>query len=261
MNKCIHCEGTGKAACKTCNGEGKVTCSRCGGSGREMSICPTCTKGKVADPRSFDDEPTLVCPDCHGEWQKDVGPCKACNGTGKKSCEFCKGSGKEICELCEGTGSVDIESMCKSVIDVAEEIGEYDSNRWNVCINKITSDMAAAIFDAANRGVGIAAYVASTLCADYEELAGGEDAYDKYHTTAIASNNKIALYMYWVGGIIECGGMEEDIITDIKKSAEQGYVPALALLAGHYYDCGDDGEVCTADWSKALECWKSRTAC
>ena len=161
MEKCVCCEGTGKVACKTCNGEGKIACSVCGGNGREVSVCPTCKKGYVPDPRSFDDEATLVCPDCHGEWQKDIGPCKSCNGTGKISCETCDGSGKVWCEFCNGTGSVNIESICKSLINVAVEFGdEFEIKDIVIYKERIDSNMAIAIFDAAKRGVGIAAYVA-----------------------------------------------------------------------------------------------------
>ena len=256
MDKCIKCEGTGKVTCKTCNGEGKVTCSACGGSGREISICPTCTKGKVPDPRSLDDEPTVVCPDCHGEWQKDVGPCKACNGTGKVTCATCEGAGKVACDLCNGSGNIDIESMCKSLINMAEEVGPNCSNRDDARIfkDRITSDMAAAIFDAANNGVGIAAYVASCLCQDdeYEEYAGDKVDYE-YCRSAAVSGNMIAQYMY-ITNTDEDWGADDDW-EEIKKSAEQGFVPALELLAGVYYNSKSD-DCCVIDLPKSLECWK-----
>ena len=252
MNKCIHCEGTGKAACKTCNGEGKVTCPTCGGSGREMSICPTCTKGKVADPRSFDDEPTLVCPDCHGEWQRDVGLCKECNGTGKVTCATCKGQGHLTCDFCKGTGSVDIESMCKSVINVAIEFDWSSDDELNVCKKRITPEMAAVIFDAANHGVAIAAYVAAALCWDYEEYAAGKYMWD-YLKEAADAGNMIAQYM----SIVMIDGEwteDEENWQCLKRSAEQGYVPALAVIAMFYY--GEYSDEDGHDWHKALECWK-----
>lgn len=255
MNKCIHCEGTGKAACKTCNGEGKVTCSTCGGSGREMSICPTCTKGKVADPRSFDDEPTLVCPDCHGKWQRDVGPCKACNGTGKVTCATCEGQGRRTCYFCHGTGSVDIEAMCRSLLDVAEECDiVHDDYHHDLNVNKnhITHEMAVAIYDAANRGVGIASYVAAALCYDFPECAGDRDFWD-YLKSAADAGEGIAQFMYTTANDEEWGGDEEDWAY-LKKSAEQGFVPALEVLAAIYYTDESNGR--KRDLQKALECWK-----
>lgn len=258
MDKCTNCEGVGNISCNTCNGVGMMTCPACGGSGREISICPTCTNGKVADPRSFEDEPTLVCPDCHGEWQKDVGPCKACNETGKVICTTCEGRGHLICDLCHGTGSFDvehIESMCRRFVNVAEEQDVLDDD-CNHCLNVdkqlITPEMVAPIFNAANHGSNIASYVAAVLCDDFPEYAGEKDFWD-YLTAATEAGDMIAQYMYTVANDEEWGEDEDDW-TYLKKSAEQGFVPALEVLAAVYY--GSDSEDRGKDLRKALECWK-----
>lgn len=246
MEKCKCCEGTGNVKCKTCTGEGSVSCPVCEGNGKEIVICPTCTKGYVPDPRSMDDEPTLKCPDCHGEWKRDLGPCKECNGTGKVMCASCGGTGKEKCGACEGTGSIDIEAMCTSLINVADEC------QLSIYEDRVNPDMAVVIFDAANRGVGVAAYVADRIGESYKELAGKKDFFD----LAVKADNMFARYVYCAGSF---GELDEDDVMCFKTWADKGFVPALEILAleyqGIHHFC-EDCEGTEEDLQKSLACWK-----
>lgn len=62
--------------CSTCNGrrtaspQGVKRCSRCGGS------------GQIFEQRGFFSM-SMTCPQCHGEGQMIVDPCKECNGEGR----------------------------------------------------------------------------------------------------------------------------------------------------------------------------------
>lgn len=116
--ECSACSGKGfvPGPCKKCGGKGVVTCSVCNGEGREYKIvCQTCHKGYVTDTRSLDDD-KMLCPDCHGNYREDVGPCKECNGKGELSCESCKGTGKTVCATCKGKGKV----SCAEFIEVVQ---------------------------------------------------------------------------------------------------------------------------------------------
>ena len=113
---CEYCNGTGIAKCETCGGNGKVTCPECDGSGKSYFICPECDNGRVPDPRAMDDDETMTCPTCHGEYKKEVGACKTCKGTGKVECQPCHGSGKVECQACNATGKFDVEKIVKAAI-------------------------------------------------------------------------------------------------------------------------------------------------
>ena len=217
-----------KEFCPNCHGEyeRKKTCERCGGTG------------------------TRSCPSCDG--QKIV-QCSACEGKGKVACKSCNGKGEKECGLCRGVGSYDIETLCKSVIDIAEERGDCDNLPF-VCKERVTEEMAAVIFDAANRGISIAACVAAGLCREgkFEKYAGDKNhPWCDYLRPAAEAGDKIAQYMLPASNDEE---LEEEDWEWLKKSAEQGFVPALEMLAACYYEV--DGDDHKKDLHKALECWQ-----
>ncbi len=124
--ECSACSGKGYVSgpCKKCGGKGVVTCPVCGGEGKEFKIvCQTCHEGYVTDSRSLDDDKTL-CPDCHGNYREDLGPCKKCGGKGEIVCESCNGAGKTKCEACKGKGKI----SCWDFIEVVQlsSIDEFD---------------------------------------------------------------------------------------------------------------------------------------
>ena len=124
--ECSACSGKGYVSgpCKKCGGKGVVTCPVCGGEGKEFKIvCQTCHEGYVTDSRSLDDDKTL-CPDCHGNYREDLGPCKKCGGKGEIVCESCNGAGKTKCEACKGKGKI----SCWDFIDVVQlrSVDEFD---------------------------------------------------------------------------------------------------------------------------------------
>lgn len=257
MDKCIHCEGTGKATCKTCGGDGKVACSACGGSGRETSICPTCTKGYVPDPRSMDDEPTLKCPDCHGEWQKDIGPCKECNGTGRIRCSDCEGTGKKVCSACGGVGELDVVALCKKLIDIKS------SSNIEIHKDQITADMVPIIQNAADNGVGLATVIMGNLYAyglKVDEKVVVEENSEKamaYLRKGAEVGDCIAQGTY---GLWQCIGIgvKEDVQTGFPwfvKAGANGNIESLYLMAidGYIYDEYGQGR----NLIKSLECFKA----
>lgn len=110
--ECVWCHGAGEHTCGTCNGEGKLTCPDCNGKGTTFSICPDCHEGRVLDPMGEEDDDTMPCPTCHGNYKTESGKCKTCGGSGKVECKSCEGKGKEFCELCDGDGEIDVETFC-----------------------------------------------------------------------------------------------------------------------------------------------------
>ena len=110
--ECVCCPGAGEHTCSTCNGEGKLTCPDCNGKGTTFSICPDCHEGRVLDPMGEEDDDTMPCPTCHGNYKTESGKCKTCGGSGKVECKNCEGKGKEFCELCDGDGEIDVEAFC-----------------------------------------------------------------------------------------------------------------------------------------------------
>ena len=136
--KCDECNGSGKHQCHSCSGSGKETCSRCGGTGNEIKTCPVCDHGKVEKTRwincskchgsgiegySHSGHPYScsrcngrgqvketyheICPNCHGEYRKNLGTCKSCGGTGRRTCSSCGGKKVVQCDKCSGTGQAD----------------------------------------------------------------------------------------------------------------------------------------------------------
>ena len=127
MIECRACSGKGFVVCKTCGGNTTVKCPDCGGEGREYKIiCHTCHKGYVTDTRSLDDDKTL-CPDCHGNYCEDLGPCKKCDGKGVLSCETCNETGKTECTVCKGKGKISFWDFIEVVYpkDVDEFVRKY----------------------------------------------------------------------------------------------------------------------------------------
>jgi len=62
-------------------------CDSCGGTGAKgrnsLKKCPTCNgRGRVQYSQGFFSF-TQTCPDCHGEGEIIVSPCKECNGSGR----------------------------------------------------------------------------------------------------------------------------------------------------------------------------------
>lgn len=290
---CGKCSGHGKVACADCGGSGVktdkcpvcnagkvvktrwVTCHHCNGTGRRIWArgtertwrCPYCEgHGQVRE--KYEE----FCPNCHGEYLRKK-PCERCGGTGtrtcsscdgqkivkclgcggsgKIACKSCSGRGEVECGLCKGVGSYDVKTLCKSLIDIAEERGDCESLPF-VCKARITDEVASAILDAANRGVEFAACVAAGICSDekYEALVGGK-AYWEYLKPAAESGDKIAQYMLPASSDEE---LEEEDWDWVKKSAGQGFVPALEMLAACYYEV--DGDERKKDLHKALDCWQ-----
>lgn len=141
--ECSFCSGKGFVPCKTCGGNTTVKCPDCGGEGREYKICKTCHKGYVTDTRSLDDDKTL-CPDCHGNYREDLGPCKKCDGKGVLSCESCNGTGKTECPVCKGKGKISIWDFIEVVYpkDIDEFIsicGEKHQghNVWGLSLDRL----------------------------------------------------------------------------------------------------------------------------
>ena len=199
-----------------------------------------------------------ICPNCHGEWQKPAGPCEKCNGTGKITCASCKGTGKEECSLCKGIGSIDVEAICKQLIDVS-------SNSYvEIHKDKITADMVRAIQDAADKGIGSATVVMGLLY-DYGLKINGK--------TVLASNDKKAMDYYRKGaeagdalaqgnyaeGIMEASEKrkedEEVAFQWLVKAGENGNIRSLYLLAIDVYIYGEYGQ--DRDLVKSLECFKA----
>ena len=70
----------------------------------------------MPDPRAIDDDETMTCPTCHGEYKKEAGACKNCNGAGKVECQHCHGSGKVECQTCNATGTFDVNKVVEAAI-------------------------------------------------------------------------------------------------------------------------------------------------
>lgn len=249
---CDECHGTGeyhyrnydgvlcKERCYKCDGRGQVEdeykdyCSACGGEYQKKveKTCRTCHgTGKEK------------CPRCGG---KEHETCSKCDGSGIIGCDTCKETGKVVCGACKGSGSVDVEAMCISLVNVADEC------QLSIYKDRVNHDMALVIFDAANQGVGVAAYVADHLKGSYRELAGEKDYFD----LAVNADNVFARYVYCTDGFGELG---EDDLMCFKLWAGKGFVPALEILALQYQGIGhfdDECEGTEEDLQKSLECWK-----
>ena len=283
--KCTACAGSGKkiSICPVCN-KGKVektrwiNCSKCHGKGEltyktkcprcgrkyngESTTCPFCKCVLLPLPDAcyecdgrgqIEEKYYEICPNCHGEWRKPAGPCEKCNGTGKVTCASCKGTGKEECSLCKGAGSIDVEAICKQLIDISSD--SYVKIRKD----NITADMVRAIQDATNKGVGSATVVMGLLHDNGLEING---------RAVIERNDKKAMEYYQKGA--EAGDLlaqgaygirlakKEDKEAGFQwliKASENGNIESLYLLAIDGYIYGKYGH--DRDLAKALECFKA----
>ena len=167
---CEYCHGTGIATCETCGGNGKVTCPECDGSGKSYFICPECDNGRVPDPRAMDDDETMTCPTCHGEYKKESGECERCKGTGKVDCKPCKGSGKVECRSCNATGKFDVDKIVKEAIVTDWYDVETDKK---VKKSVLSGEDITMLRSAADQGHGGSCYVLGALkggnCIAYAE--------------------------------------------------------------------------------------------
>ena len=308
---CQRCDSNGEIACRTCHGGGKteswskcpvcnygrvtntrwINCSHCHGEGkfyddryrsgiRECSYCDG--RGQVKE--QYEE----LCPNCHGEHVKRIEKtCRTCHGTGKEkcprcggrehekcskcggtgivTCDKCGGAREVVCGACEGTGNIDVEAMCTSLVNVADEL------QLSIYKDRVNQDMAAVIFDAANRGVGVAAYIASCLLEEkrYEKLTGGKTSGD-YLDISSDAGEMFANYILRVEGL---GELDEEDYISFKTWADKGFVPALEILAVQHLiglddkECFDEdeyeprsffyeGKEAGKDLQKSLEYWK-----
>ena len=167
---CEHCHGTGVVECKNCSGTAEVICPDCGGSGKSYYVCPECHEGRIPDPRAIDDDETMTCPTCHGEYKKETGACKNCNGTGKVECQQCHGSGKVECQACNATGKFDVDKIVRAAIVSDWYDVEVDKK---VKKSALSDEDVTMLRSAAEQGHGGSCYVLGVLkggdCIGYAE--------------------------------------------------------------------------------------------
>ena len=239
---CEYCHGTGTTTCKTCGGIGKVDCPDCDGSGKSYFICPECNEGRVPDPRAMDDDETMVCPTCHGEYKKENGACKKCNGTGKVDCKPCKGSGKVGCQACNATGKFDVDKIVKAAIVT----DWYDVNVDKKIKKGALSDKGVLMLKtAAEQGHGGACYVLGVLeggnCIDYAE--GG----DSYFERGAKAGDADCLYAHAIAlSRKQTPDNLKEMMDCLARSADKGNLRALVALAlrslhGYSKTDGKDG--------------------
>ena len=235
--ECSFCSSKGFVPCKTCGGNTTVKCPDCGGEGREYKICKTCHKGYVTDTRSLDDDKTL-CPDCHGNYREDLGPCKKCDGKGVISCESCKGTGKTECPVCKGKGKFSIWDFIEVVYlkDIDEFIKKiatenfYTRAKGSFKVHDVTPKVWEEILHAAQNGNGDAAfalgmcYAKSIYHGNRQDLDFGKMAASWFKKSADTGNG-YGQYMY---GLRSKG---QDILTWLRRAGEQNVVMALVDLA------------------------------
>ena len=167
---CEHCHGTGVVECKNCSGTGEVICPDCGGSGKSYYVCPECHEGRILDPRAIDDDETMTCPTCHGDYKREAGTCKTCGGTGKSECEPCHGRGKVECQACSATGKFDVEKIVKAAI-----IADWYDVETDKKVKKsvLSGEDITMLRSAADQGHGGSCYVLGVLeggnCIAYAE--------------------------------------------------------------------------------------------
>ena len=181
--------------------------------------------------------------------------CPECGSKLTEGAKFCGSCGKKL--ACVETSNFDVEKFCKEIIDVPEE-GIYKE--------KITTpEIFYKIKEAADSGVGIAAYVMSWLDGfklnDKELLPYDPDVSVKYLFKAAEAGCPYAQGQ--LGNNLWCGieestdydeGEHPDSFSWIEKAANQKNVLALHRASYAYLD-GDYGQ--KADWDKALECFKT----
>lgn len=259
---CEHCHGTGKAQCKTCGGSGKTACPKCNGSGKSYHICPDCNNGRVPDPRAIDDDETMTCPTCHGEYRRENGACERCKGTGSVECQPCKGSGNVGCKACNATGKVDIDGIVKSVI-VADW---YDvTTDKKVTRRSLSAEDVAMLKVAAAQGSGGACYVLGVL--EHNGCISYTDEGDAYFEKGAKAGDADCLYAHAV--VLSRNSQEIDSWNEmmgcLERSAEKGNVHALiafvlSSLKGFPVADGKDGVMGVAADEKVLRCCEAMSS-
>lgn len=232
---CEYCHGTGSATCKTCGGIGKVDCPDCDGSGKSYFICPECNEGQVPDPRAMDDDETMTCPTCHGEYKKEIGACKTCKGTGKVECHPCHGSGKVECQGCNATGKFDVDNIVKAAIDTDWYDVESDKK---VKKRALSDEDVTMLKSAAEQGHGGSCYVLGVLnggnCCAYAEDG------DPYFAKGSQVGDANCLYAHASVLLRKGQSNQKEAIECLERSAEMGNVHALVDLALYLFDKKDD---------------------
>lgn len=241
MVGCEHCHGTGIVHCNVCSGTGKVTCPDCDGSGNAYDICPDCQEGRVPDPRAIDDDETMPCPTCHGDYKHEVGACKTCGGSGKVECKPCKGSGKTRCQACDGTGKFDVNKLIKAAIVTDWYDVTSDKKIDKKLLSKEDISMLKTV---AEQGNGAACYVMGVLESGGATYTEEGDAYfDKGAKTGDAD----CLYAHSI--VMASRGQlnQEEVMDCLERSAVNGNVHALVDIAVRLFDGS------AADKEKALQ--------
>ena len=227
---CEHCHETGIVQCNTCSGTGKVTCPDCDGSGKAYDICPDCQEGRVPDPRAIDDDETMPCPTCHGDYKHEVGTCKVCGGIGNVECKPCKGSGKTRCQACDGTGKFDIDKLIKGVI-----VTDWYDVTSDKKVNKklLSKEDVVMLKNAAEQGSGAACYVLGVL-------ESGGAAYteegDAYFDKGAKAGDAECLYAHSI--VMASRGQlnQEEAMDCLERSAVNGNVHALVDVTVRLFD-------------------------
>ena len=238
---CEYCHGTGIVQCSTCSGTGKVTCPDCDGKGKAYDICPDCQEGCVPDPRAIEDDETMLCPTCHGDYKREAGVCKVCGGTGKVECAPCKGSGKVSCQSCNGTGKFDIDKLIKAAI-----VTDWYDVTSDKKINKklLSKEDVTMLKTAANQGNGAACYVLGAL-----ECGGSAYTEEGYTYFENGAKTEDADCLYALSIVLTNRGSanQEDIMDCLARSAANGNIHALVDIAVRLFDGA------AADKEKALQ--------
>lgn len=232
---CEYCHGTGSATCKACGGIGKVDCPDCDGSGKAYHICPECNEGQVPDPRAMDDDETMTCPTCHGEYKKEAGACKTCKGTGKVECPSCHGSGKVECQACNATGKFDVDKIVKTAI--VTDWYDVESDK-KVKKRALSDEDITMLKSAAEQGHGGSCYVLGVLkggdCCVYAEDG------DAYFAKGAQAGDADCLYAHASVLLRKGESNQKEAIECLERSAEMGNVHALVDLALYLFDKKDD---------------------
>lgn len=244
---CEYCHGTGSATCKACGGIGKVDCPDCDGSGKAYHICPECNEGQVPDPRAMDDDETMTCPTCHGEYKKEIGACKTCKGTGKVECQPCHGSGKVECQACNATGKFDVDKIVRAAI--VSDWYDVETDR-KVMKRAVSDEDITMLKSAAEQGHGGSCYVLGVLKGG-NCIAYAEDG-DSYFAKGAQAGDADCLYAH--ASVLLHKGLPErkEAIECLERSAEKGNVHALVDLTLHLLGKKDESGIASED-EKALQ--------
>lgn len=246
--ECVRCHGTGEAPCATCNGEGKMTCPDCDGNGVDFSICPDCHEGRVLDPRGAEEDDTMTCPTCHGEYKKEIGVCKTCKGTGKVECEPCHGSGKVECQACNATGKFDVDKIVK--VAIVTDWYDVESDK-KVKKSALTDEDVTMLKTAAEQGHGGSCYVLGVLkggnCCVYAEDG------DSYFAKGAQAGDADCLYAHASVLLRKGQSNQKEAIECLERSAEMGNVHALVDLALYLFDKIGKSDI-TSENEKVLQC-------